>query len=162
MLVHNLPLNPAGPSRVPRQLEQRPDPVEAEAEPHLAGLVDVRLGQGVFGSRGEPRCPICTRRMLNRQLGDWAESCGGVQRAGLDAGPSGPGIVHADPELWRTCGADGKLMMAELMRIDGIAAHRPHRLRTWTSHVITTPITAINGYAACRNPGAALVTSQYR
>jgi hypothetical protein len=102
----------------------------AESEPHLAGLVDVRLGQGAFGSRGEPRCPIGTMRMLNRQLRGWGESCGGVQRAGRDAGPAGPGIVHADPERWRTCGADSKLVIAELMRIERIAADRPHRLRT--------------------------------
>jgi hypothetical protein len=130
MLVHNSPLNPAGPSRVPRRQEQRPDPVAAAAKPHLAGLVDVRLGQGAFGSRGEPCCPIGTMRMLNRRLRDWAESCGGVQRAGLDAGPARSGIAHADPELWRTCGADSKLMIAELMRIEGIAADRPHYLRT--------------------------------
>jgi hypothetical protein len=48
---------------MPRQQEQRPDPVAAEAEPHLAGL------------------------------------------------------VHAVPELWRMCGTDGKLVIAELVRM---------------------------------------------
>jgi hypothetical protein len=40
------------------------------------------------------------------------------------------GLVHDDLELWRMCGTDGKLMIAELVRIEGIVTDRPHRLRT--------------------------------